>query len=78
MYEKVSGPQSHKLTAAAKLPRQFCKFFCSGKVLDQHGHTGLGGREAFQFFVEWGFFVCLFLIAESRAFRIEFFIQLHF
>ena len=52
--------------------------FCSGEALHQHWHTGLGGRGDLQFSLVWGFFVCLLLIAESRAFRIVFFIQLHF
>lgn len=45
------------------------------------GTLGWGGRGAFLFLLLLcGVFlkVCLFLIAESRAFRIVFFIQLHF
>lgn len=64
----------HKVTSSQS---NCTELFCNEEVLHHHWDTGLGGRGPF-FLLCVGFYVCLLLIAESGAFRIVFFIQLHF
>lgn len=65
----------HKVTAPKAIVQSFSAMKRYYTII---GTLGWGAGELFFFLLCGGFYVCLFLIAESRAFRIVFFIQLHF